>query len=117
MHLAGHAVRHHPCRDGVRIEKGMIDNRARRIHVPAHSGRAHAHSYRRKHHGVSAVFYSTVSGLLRESYYCSTVFFDDGHGLIDEGADAVAGRVRHRSAIQAKPLRPLPASSTCTEAL
>jgi hypothetical protein len=38
------------------------------------SGRAHAHSYRRKHHGVSAVFYSTVSGLLRESCYCSSVF-------------------------------------------
>jgi len=42
VHVTGHAGRHHPGRDGARFEKRAVDARARRVHVAADAGGAHA---------------------------------------------------------------------------
>ena len=41
MHVAGHAGRNHPGRDGVRIQKRAIDTRARRVHVATNMRGSH----------------------------------------------------------------------------
>ncbi len=43
MHVASHAIRHHPCRDRTRIEKRAIDVWAGGVHMATGTGRSGSH--------------------------------------------------------------------------
>ncbi len=45
MHVAGHAARHLPLGDRIRVDKCAVNSRARRVYVLTDAGRVFAHNF------------------------------------------------------------------------